>query len=800
MSKNHSKDRLVKAVLMMVLVMHTEEDDTELYIEKTGMLMLVVEIDVGGMTADVVDKLNCSSDDVQPNLRSAHALTELHCQEEECSRTSCLPKIVPTSYCRYSYRSGAMKISMQTSGSGIFNLLAVTTTFTGSGNLYCQCSGTPSRRLEKLMVTTSSWIRKSAELTLKCSELGYSSNCDMLSTIRTDQMHQPWRMFAAVINKCIFGKPTRLGRLRESQAQIPWAMYNQMNVDYVSLLMEDFMYQADNREISSARKKHMPYPRFTKVIINHFISKDNTILARNRINLHTTRDDTLLGALKFISKTEDYQKYGALIPDGMINQDIKDSKACKTYLDYATRKVPPKKARKFKKHASPKHKTVPASLKEPTQKGKRVKRAAKKATTAPTTGVIIRDTPGKLVSNKKAPAKTDRGKGIELMSDVALLKEAQLKETLRKSKQETYKLQASGSSKGADFESEVPDEHAGKTKDISEGTGVKPRVLDVSKEDSSNSDDDSWGDSEDESDDVHDEDNNDDDDGNDDDSGNDDDGGNDAQDSKQTNSDDDENPSFTLKDYEEKEQYEEDLNISEGLRDIDMTNAEQGAEDQQNSSHESGFMQKEEDDHVTLTTVHDKTKGPLQSSFISSNITTKLLNIDDSSSDINSLMNTSTVPPLPPPANLFDQSVSTLETKVSEFNQTSQFAEAISSISSIVNNYLASKLKEEVNVVVQLQSNKLKEEAKVENQEFINQTSYAVAASLLKFKLKKFLIEKMETNESINISDIQRNLYNALVESYNTNKHILSIYRDVVILERGRDDQDKDEDPFAGSN
>nr|GEV86038.1 hypothetical protein [Tanacetum cinerariifolium] len=69
-------DRLVKEVLLMVLVMHTEEDDTVLHIEKTGILMLV-----GGMTADVVDKLACSSDDVQPkqvDLRSAHALTELH--------------------------------------------------------------------------------------------------------------------------------------------------------------------------------------------------------------------------------------------------------------------------------------------------------------------------------------------------------------------------------------------------------------------------------------------------------------------------------------------------------------------------------------------------------------------------------------------------------------------------------------------------------------------------------------------------------------------------------------------------
>nr|GEY02449.1 hypothetical protein [Tanacetum cinerariifolium] len=51
MIENHSKDKLVKEVLMMVLVMHSEEDDTVLHIKKTDMLMLVVEIDVGSMTA-----------------------------------------------------------------------------------------------------------------------------------------------------------------------------------------------------------------------------------------------------------------------------------------------------------------------------------------------------------------------------------------------------------------------------------------------------------------------------------------------------------------------------------------------------------------------------------------------------------------------------------------------------------------------------------------------------------------------------------------------------------------------------
>nr|GFC79841.1 hypothetical protein [Tanacetum cinerariifolium] len=81
MIENYLKDRLVKEVLMMKLVMHTKNNDTVFHTEKSRMLMLVVKIDVGGMTANVVDKLTYSSDDVQPkqvDLRCAHALTELH--------------------------------------------------------------------------------------------------------------------------------------------------------------------------------------------------------------------------------------------------------------------------------------------------------------------------------------------------------------------------------------------------------------------------------------------------------------------------------------------------------------------------------------------------------------------------------------------------------------------------------------------------------------------------------------------------------------------------------------------------
>ncbi|GKE12222.1 hypothetical protein Tco_1415773 [Tanacetum coccineum] len=248
-------------------------------------------------------------------------------------------------------------------------------------------------------------------------------------------------------------------------------------VDYVALLWEDFMYQAGNREISSTRKEHMSYPRFTKVIFSHIISKDKTISMRNRINLHIIRDDSLL--------------------DDMINQDIRDSKAYKPYYDFATGKVPPKKARKYKKVSLPSRKLSPVLEKEPAEKPKKAKKPTKKSTIVPTTGVVIRDTPGVPVSKKKAPSKGDRGKGMELLSDATLLKATQVKEALQKSKKDSHMLHASGSGDRVCSQQKVVDESQDKTTGTNKGTSTKLGVPNVPKY-LSESENESWGDSEEE--------------------------------------------------------------------------------------------------------------------------------------------------------------------------------------------------------------------------------------------------------------------------------------------------------------
>ncbi|GKB56415.1 hypothetical protein Tco_0912601, partial [Tanacetum coccineum] len=270
-------------------------------------------------------------------------------------------------------------------------------------------------------------------------ELGHKGDIKYITEVVIDHMYQPWRIFVAIINKCLFGKITGLDTLRLSRAQILWGMFYKKNVDFVELLWEDFTFQIENRD--QKKQEKMYYPRFTKAIIHHFITKDKSISMRNRMFMHTTQDDSILGPMRFVSKSEDFQVYRALLPNRMTNQQMRESDAYKNYLTYATCEASPKIKRKYKKPTSPLNLGVSVSKKEPTQ--------------------------------------AERSKGIELLSDAALLEEAQLKKALKRSKRETSIHKAGGSSEGADFESEVPDEPKGKSIDTSEGTGLKPGVPDV---------------------------------------------------------------------------------------------------------------------------------------------------------------------------------------------------------------------------------------------------------------------------------------------------------------------------------
>nr|GFB19403.1 hypothetical protein [Tanacetum cinerariifolium] len=84
--------------------------------------------------------------------------------------------------------------------------------------------------------------------------------------------------------------------LRISQAQILWGLYHGSNVDYAYLIWEDFVYQVEHK--SQKKSNEMYYPRFTKVIIDYFMTRKPSIPRRNRVNWHYVRDDVLFTTIK----------------------------------------------------------------------------------------------------------------------------------------------------------------------------------------------------------------------------------------------------------------------------------------------------------------------------------------------------------------------------------------------------------------------------------------------------------------------------------------------------------------------
>nr|GEV11723.1 hypothetical protein [Tanacetum cinerariifolium] len=89
-------------------------------------------------------------------------------------------------------------------------------------------------------------------------DLGHTKEIKVLDYVNVNYMHQPWRSFAAIINRCLCGKTTGLDSLRLSRAQILWGMYHKKNVDYVYLLWEDLVYQVENK--NSKKNNDMCYP------------------------------------------------------------------------------------------------------------------------------------------------------------------------------------------------------------------------------------------------------------------------------------------------------------------------------------------------------------------------------------------------------------------------------------------------------------------------------------------------------------------------------------------------------------
>ncbi|GJY48959.1 hypothetical protein Tco_0438915 [Tanacetum coccineum] len=473
--------------------------------------------------------------------------------------------------------------------------------------------------------------------------------------------------------------------------------------------------------------------------------------------MHTTRDDSLLRTMRFISKHEDAQIYGAILSKEMTNQAMLDSVAYRTYYAIASRVEPPKsKKPKTKSDIAISSKETP-SKKKPTKAKKDIP-SKKKPTSKPKP------------TKKKALVEADKGKGLNVLLEVALSEAAQLKEATKRSKKDFNISQASGLGDGTDFESGVPNEQQRKTSGADEGTGTKPGVPNVPKY-LSKSENGSWGDS---GDDERNDDN-----------------------SDEVTKDDDcmriqedvRTPdSFEFNDHDEKyDKMYKDVNVRSKVaehEEVGKEDAEMTDTTHESASQENSYEQVIEDAHVTLTS-SQKTKGSKQSSSISSYFASKFLNLDNVPpviDEVASMMNVKT-----PHEELSTQAPPNLSVQVTAIPKTSIVP--VTTVTLIIQPFSS---------IPQMTT-----PTPIPTTEPTTSSIPTISnfASLFRFDHECCLGQDLpQAIKLIHYAQILTDHYDALVKSYQLDKDLFDSYGKTYSLKRGCEDKDKDEDPPAGSD
>nr|GEV61376.1 ribonuclease H-like domain-containing protein [Tanacetum cinerariifolium] len=440
----------------------------------------------------------------------------------------------------------------------------------------------------------------------------------------------------------------------------------------------------------------------------------------------------------------------AMLPVELTNEDIRNSTAYKEYYAIASGAEPPKTKSSVRKTQSSSDTTMPP----PTVAGIRLSTSAK----------------------GKQPAKSSKAKGLSVLLEVALTEVEQMKLATKISLQQTHISQASGS--GAD-----------------EGTGIIPGVPDVPTYESD--EEISW---------------------------------------KSSDKDDDD---------DQKAKDEESFDFIVQTPSHVENSDDEGNDDESHGMNVGGDKgpDAEDDDEELYGDVNINLEG-IDSLFES----THRVDVPVLTTVVSLLVTAPTLPPLsiliisqvqqaqaPSPSTVpstslqdllnfgslsgFDHRLKTLEANFSEFMQTNQFAKAVSSIHGIVDRYIDHRMNEAVKVAVQLQSDGLRDKALGKNEDFLNKLDeniqkiikeqvkeeVNVQVSKILPKIKKTVNEKLEAEVLTRASNSSKTSYvvaadlselelkKILIKKMESNK-------DTVTLKRCRDNEDKDEEPSAGSD
>ncbi|GKB09396.1 hypothetical protein Tco_0837708 [Tanacetum coccineum] len=388
---------------------------------------------------------------------------------------------------------------------------------------------------------------------------------------------------------------------------------------------------------------------------------------------HYARDDFMFTTVRIISKHQDTQVYGAILPQYLTNQAMLESKAYMTYYAYATgeKTLKPKSTKKkADSESSPKMKPTQAS------KGKRIKTLAK----------------GDIPAKKKHDKEYDDEVNIGDDND----DDADNQDDDDDEEQDDVNEQTDSDNDGDDF--------------------VHPKLSTHDEEDNKEVDSDPWihtpsnyesNDNEESDDEIQ--------------------GENvegEEMDEEETNEEDKSNEFYT------------DVNVNLQGRDTEMTDAPCTISSSVSSGFISNMLNPNPDTGIDFIFNLNTKSTSLIDVMVTTIVEPPLLSTTTLPPPPTPLITHLQQTPIPTPATApssslqdlpnfgslfgFDHRLKTLEINFSKLKKINQFVVAVFLIPDIVDGYLANKMHEAIKTVVQLQFEKLRDEAQAENEDFIN--------------------------------------------------------------------------------
>ncbi|GJW86758.1 hypothetical protein Tco_0162098 [Tanacetum coccineum] len=156
-------------------------------------------------------------------------------------------------------------------------------------------------------------------------QLGFTMELKTSSSFKTTGLLHPWQTLCKIFSKCLTTHVTGWDQPPLQIMQMMYCFVNNIHVDYAELLWEGLYYSLHHPT------SLIPYPRFTKIIISHYMTSFPEISRRARDRYHNLKDDDIMKNIFNSGRYKD--KVGMKIPAWMISEEIKHTEHYRMYAE-----------------------------------------------------------------------------------------------------------------------------------------------------------------------------------------------------------------------------------------------------------------------------------------------------------------------------------------------------------------------------------------------------------------------------------------------------------------------------------